>query len=74
MKNLTVTPANDEMVQGYLDGMDTDAPEPSANRSESYRHGFANGRADRAHKSRGTFLQLNRMADEAMAADRAVYS
>jgi hypothetical protein len=35
--------ANDEMVQGFLDGYDLTAPEPSANRSASYRHGFENG-------------------------------
>jgi 3-oxoacyl-(acyl-carrier-protein) synthase len=29
--------ANDEMVQGFLDGYDLTAPEPSANRSASYR-------------------------------------
>lgn len=38
--------ANDEMVQGYRDGLNRDSPEPSANRTRSYRHGFANGRAD----------------------------
>mgnify|MGYP001104541154 CR=1 FL=1 len=38
--------ANDEMVQGYRDGLDKDSPDPSANRTRSYRHGFANARAD----------------------------
>jgi len=38
--------ANDEMVEGYRDGMWADSPEPSSNRTRSYRHGFANGRAD----------------------------
>ena len=33
-----------QMLEGYLDGLDRDAPEPSSNRTESYRHGFANGR------------------------------
>jgi hypothetical protein len=41
-------PANEEMVQGYMDGYDLNAPEPSANRSYSYRHGFAVGRAAEA--------------------------
>jgi hypothetical protein len=60
-------PANDEMVQGYMDGFDLDTPEPSANRSESYRHGFANGRADKTGRSRGlTFNQLIAASDEAM--------
>jgi hypothetical protein len=64
-------PANDEMVQGYMDGFDLSSPEPSANRSRSYRHGFANGRDDRAHKPRDTAENLRRMADEAMEADDA---
>lgn len=62
-------PANDEMVQGYRDGWDLDAPEPSANRSHSYRHGFACARDDRWHRVRGTFAQLNQWADEAMEKD-----
>jgi hypothetical protein len=36
----------DEMTQGYRDGLNTDAPEPSDNRSHSYRHGFKMGRID----------------------------
>jgi hypothetical protein len=60
-------PANDEMVQGFMDGFDLTAPEPSANRSASYRHGFLNGRADKTGKSRGlSFSELNKLADEAM--------
>ena len=63
-------PANDEMVQGYWDGFDPDSPEPSANRSRSYRHGFANGRADKSGKSRGlTFDELSAAADLAMHLD-----
>lgn len=38
--------SNDEMLEGYRDGLNPDNPEPSANRSHSYRHGFANGRDD----------------------------
>ncbi len=63
-------PANDEMVVGYLDGFNLENPEPSENRSESYRHGFANGRADKSGKSRGLCLEeLSRMADQAMLND-----
>lgn len=66
------SPANDEMIEGYLDGFDLDAPDPSANRSRSYRHGFANGRADKTGISRGmTFVELEKAADEAMAFDIA---
>jgi hypothetical protein len=64
--------ANDEMVQGYLDGFDLNAPEPSSNRSDSYRHGFANGRADQIGLSRDYSADaLRQMADDAMSRDRA---
>lgn len=44
--------ADDDMVEGYADGRNPDSPEPSANRSASYRHGFANGRDDLARSPR----------------------
>ncbi len=60
----------DEMVEGYRDGFDLSNPEPSANRSRSYRHGFANGRGDQSGKGRGlSYDELNRLADEAMTLD-----
>lgn len=63
-------PANDEMVEGYLDGFNPENPQPSENRSESYRHGFANGRADKMGKSRGlSYEELSRRADRAMLND-----
>jgi hypothetical protein len=62
-------PANDDMVEGYRDGLDLNSPEPSGNRSASYRHGFLNGRADRAGKPRASFQTLIAMADAAMAED-----
>ena len=65
-------PANQEMVQGYLDGLDLDSPEPSFNRSHSYRHGFANGRDDRRGQSRDSYQNLVKMADIAMASDALV--
>lgn len=65
-------PANEEMVEGYLDGFDLSSPEPSANRSHSYRHGFANGRDDRAGKPRASYEQIIRWADEAMEKDAHV--
>jgi hypothetical protein len=37
-----------EMQDGYADGRKPDSPEPSANRSASYRHGFQMGRNDEA--------------------------
>lgn len=63
--------ANDEMVEGYRDGSDPDAPEPSANRSASYRHGFANGRDDLARKPRLPADALAYMAGKAMEEDAA---
>lgn len=62
-------PANDEMVQGYRDGLDPAAPEPSANRSHSYRHGFAMGRDDRHRNPSGTAAEMRELANAAMEAD-----
>lgn len=61
--------ANDEMVEGYKDGLDLECPEPSANRSHSYRHGFARGRDDRANRVTYAPAVLHQMAADAMAAD-----
>jgi len=61
--------ANEDMVQGFLDGYYLDSPEPSDNRSASYRHGFANGRDDRCRTPRATYDALVAMAEAAMAAD-----
>lgn len=63
--------SNDEMLEGYRDGLDADSPEPSANRSHSYRHGFANGRDDLRREPRASAAELRRLADEAEASDRA---
>jgi hypothetical protein len=63
-----VRPANDDMVEGYRDGFDLSAPEPSANRSESYRHGFANGRADKTGIPRTT-LSLDRATARRLSFD-----
>ena len=64
-------PANDEMVQGFMDGHVLTAPEPSSNRSASYCHGFFVGRLDKTPVDWGKYTadQLRRMADEAMNAD-----
>lgn len=61
--------ANADMIEGYKDGLDLDAPEPSANRSASYRHGFANGRDDRAGKPRASWREIDRQGRDAIAAD-----
>lgn len=60
--------ADEERYQGYLDGGDPDNPEPSANRSNSYRHGFAVARSDRAGKpafgSAGRARELSAIAEQ----------
>ena len=61
----------DEMVEGYLDGFNLSSPEPSDNRSFSYRHGFANGRDDRAGKPRALASILREEAEIAIAKDQA---
>lgn len=65
-------PANDDMVEGYLDGLKDDRREMPAtfnNRSHSYRHGWLNGRDDRIGKPRALASELRQQADLAMAAD-----
>jgi hypothetical protein len=62
-------PANVDMVEGFCDGYDLAAPEPSGNRSNSYRHGFMCGRIDRGQVASPGYERLTRMADEAMEAD-----
>jgi hypothetical protein len=60
-----------EMAEGYGDGRDLDAPQPSTNRSMSYKHGFANGRDDRAGAPRATAAELRVMAAQAIRQDIA---
>lgn len=42
MSDLTI----DDFVAGYLDGYNPDAPAPSGNRSDAYRHSFEIGRRE----------------------------
>lgn len=64
-------PSNADMVEGFCDGYDLTAPEPSSNRSNSYRHGFMVGRIDKTPAAWGKHSadELRRLADEAMEAD-----
>lgn len=63
-------PANADMLEGFMDGYDLTAPEPSSNRSNSYRHGFMCGRIDKGQIVwTGTADDLRKLADEAMEAD-----
>ena len=41
---------NCEITEGYRAGLNPNSPEPSANRTPSYRYGFLNGRGDLQRK------------------------
>ena len=58
-----------EMLLGYMDGLKADSPEPSENRSASYRHGFANGRDDLRGKPRDVADALRVLAEAARKDD-----
>jgi len=58
-----------ERLEGYLDGIDPNELEPSGNRTASYRHGFANGRADLAGRARARADELRVAAEVAIAQD-----
>lgn len=64
-------PPNEDMLEGFRDGYDLTAPEPSSNRSASYRHGFMCGRLDKGLIKRNgrTADDLRQLADLAMAKD-----
>lgn len=62
-------PANADMVEGYRDGYDLNCPEPSENRSQSYKHGFMVGRTEKLGKPTKGGEYLRRAADAAMDAD-----
>jgi hypothetical protein len=67
---MTRKEAEDEMMQGFMDGYDRDAPEPSENRSHSYRHGFANGLRDRGILNDGATADwLRSRAESCITAD-----
>jgi len=61
----------DEMLEGYLDGLKADSPAPSDNRSASYRHGFQNGRDDLAHKAGAPAAVRRWQAAQAIETDKA---
>jgi hypothetical protein len=61
----------DDMAEGYRDGGNPDNPEPSENRSASYRHGFANARDDTSGSPRATAQMLRLMAEKAIKDDVA---
>ena len=71
-ENTTDRPANDEMVEGYMDGFGddrTELPGSFSNRSWSYRHGWLNGRDDRMNSPRACAADLRALAPAAMRLD-----
>jgi hypothetical protein len=62
-------PANQDMIDGYLDGRDLDSPNPSKNRSHSYKHGFMVGRGEKTGTLTHGAEYLRRAADAAMDLD-----
>ena len=65
--------ANDDMIDGYMDGFHDDRAEfPStlSNRGAAFRHGWENGRDDRVGKPRATARVLRVAAESAMEKDR----
>lgn len=63
--------SEEEMLEGYRDGLDPLSPTPSGNRSKSYLHGFANGRDDLANTPRDSAETLRQEAEAALKADEA---
>jgi hypothetical protein len=66
---MTRTEAMQEMLEGYMDGLLPGNPEPSGNRSHSYRHGFANGRDDWRRMPRAPAEHNRKAAEKAIVAD-----
>jgi len=61
--------ANDDMVEGYMDGRKLTTPVPLNNRSASYRHGFMVGHGEKTNSLVGDFRSLSMAADKAMDED-----
>lgn len=73
---MTVAQPHDDMVQGYLDGLDddrVDLPGTFGNRSACYCHGWLNGRDDRLHRPRAPAAVLRELAAVAEADDAMVF-
>lgn len=65
---MTLADTDREMLEGYWDGLRGE-PEPGANRSHSYRHGWKNGRDDRNKSPRSQTSYICEEANKARAAD-----
>ena len=62
-----------EMAEGFMDGYNPDAPEPSDNRSASYRHGFRSAQADHGKPRTESFAATRAAADRAITEDNALH-
>jgi len=52
MNDKTMSVGEREMVSGFIDGSDRDAPRPSGNRTAAYTWGFLNALRDRGEYPR----------------------
>jgi hypothetical protein len=59
--------AENEMIEGYFDGLRAESPEAGPNRSEAYRFGFANGRDDLTKTPRAPAEILRAEAERILA-------
>ena len=66
---MTENEAWQEMRAGYADGLDENSPQPSDNRSDSYKHGWMNGRDDLAGEPRANAQELREAAAVAIIRD-----
>jgi hypothetical protein len=63
----------DEMLEGYMEGFASELKElPNGNnRSDSYRHGWNNGRDDRLKRPRASAATLRKEADDIAAREQS---
>jgi ribosome modulation factor len=70
---MTRSDAEAEMLQGYWSGLKGE-PEPGDNRSYSFKHGWRNGRDDRAQNPRSPASYIHSEALDAIKADLNAYN
>lgn len=63
----------DEMLEGYMEGFSSDLSElpKGSNRSDSYRHGWNNGRDDRLKRPRASAATLRKEAADIAAREQS---
>ena len=60
---------DDEILRGYLDGLDPSEMDPGGNASMAYRHGFENGRDDHNHKPRRSAGEARQIVSDIYASE-----